>query len=112
MALEDFFENFFTQDYEGVSDGMGGLKKDYFDRDPFQAAIHTVSTTQAELAYRSGTKTIYRITHTSALELHAGDVVRRVRDGKLYRITSDSSDNRTPDVAQERYAYVTAEVMG
>lgn len=112
MAHEDFYEGFFTQDYEAVSDGMGGLKKDYFDRDPFRAAIHTVSTTQAELAYRSGTKTIYRITHPIALELHAGDVVRRVKDGKLYRITSDSSDNRTPDVAQERYAYVTAEVLG
>ena len=111
MALEDFFEDFFTTDYEPKSDGMGGLMKDYFDKDPFRAAISTESSTAAEIAYRTGTKTIFRITIPKGMTLSQGDVVRRVRDNRRYRITSNSGDRQTPDVAKTRYSYVTAEVI-
>jgi len=111
MALEDFFEPFFTQDYESVSDGMGGLMKKYTDKERIQAGCSTESSTQAEIAYRAGTKTIYRITVPVGVVLRQGDVLRRVRDNRLYHVTSDSSDRTTPDVAQVRFSYVTAEVI-
>lgn len=111
MALEDFFEPFFTQDYEAVSNGMGGLMKKYTDKDKIQAGCSTESSTQAEIAYRAGTKTIYRITVPKGIVLRPGDVLRRVRDNRLYRVTSDSSDRTTPDVAQVQFSCVTAEVI-
>lgn len=111
MALEDFFEPFFTQDYESVSDGMGGLMKTYTDKESILAGCSTESSTQAEIAYRAGTKTIYRITVPVGIVLMRGDVLRRVRDNRLYLVTSDSSDRTTPDVAQVRFSYVTAEVI-
>ena len=111
MALEDFYEDFWRQDYEAVSDGMGGLVKRYSDKERFLGAISTVSSDEAVIAYGSGTKTIYRISIPEDESLSHGDVVRRVRDNRRYRITSDSSDRRTPDVAQARHAWVTAEVI-
>lgn len=111
MALEDFFEDFWRQDYESVSDGMGGLMKRYSDKERFLGAISTVSSEEADIAYSSGAKTVYRITIPEGETLSQDDVVRRVRDNRKYRITSDSSDRKTPDVAQVRYAWVTAEVV-
>lgn len=111
MPLEDFYEDFWLMDYESVSDGMGGLMKEYTDKEPFSGAITTVSSQEADIAYSAGTKTIYRITIPESFTLSQGDVVRRVRDNRKYRITSNSGDRRTPDVAQVRYAYVTAEVI-
>ncbi len=111
MALEDFFEDFYLQDYESVSDGMGGLMKRYSDKERFLGAISTESSTEAEIAYSAGTQTIYHITIPESVTLSQGDVVRRVRDNRRYRITSDSADRRTPDVARTRYAWVTAEVV-
>ena len=111
MPLEDFFEDFWLMDYESVSDGMGGLMKKWTDKDPFRAAISTESSTEAEIAYSTGTKTIFRITLPEGTNLSQDDVVRRVKDNRKYRITSNSGDRQTPDVAQVRYSYVTAEVI-
>lgn len=111
MALEDFFEPFFTQDYEAVSNGMGGLMKKYTDKERILAGCSTESSTQAVIAYSAGTKTIYHITVPVGRVLRHGDVLRRVRDNRLYLVTSDSSDRAMPDVAQVQFSYVTAEVI-
>ena len=111
MALEDFFEDLCLQDYESVSDGMGGLTKRYFDKTAFRGGCSAVSTREADVAYSSGTKTVYRLTIPLGVALTQGDVVRRARDGRLYRITSNASDRVTPDKATIQYAYVTAEVI-
>ena len=61
--------------------------------------------------YKNGMKTIYTIVVPPNILLQQNDRVRRVRDGKIYRITSNSSDMMTPDVASEQYAQVMAEVI-
>lgn len=111
MPLEDFLEDFYTTDYEAISDGMGGLMRKYIDKDKFRAGCSTDSSTEAEIAYRTGTKTIFHITLLEGMTLSQGDVVRRVKDNRKYRITSNSGDRQTPDVAQVRQSYVTAEVI-
>lgn len=99
MALEDFFEQFVFQDVKSVPDGMGGMKKSFVDGMPFDAACRQVSSTEAELAYRTGVKTIYKITLPNGIALNQGDFVRRVRDNRIYRITSEPAP--APDMAQD-----------
>lgn len=112
MAVEDFFEAFIVMDYVSRPDGQGGIEYVHQEGAEFRGGIHANSTTEAEIAYRSGTKTIYTITTLTGVELEQNDVVKRLRDGRLYRITGNAIDNTAPDMAQAaRIRQVSAEVM-
>lgn len=109
--LSDFFEDFILQNWSSKPDGFGGIVWETTDGVVFRAGISTNQSTEAQIAYKSGLKTIYTIVHPATLALEQGDRVRRMKDGQLYRITSNSADMSTPAVAQEQYRQVTAEVI-
>ena len=111
MALEDFFEDFIIQSVQYITTGFGTFEPTYTDGAPFRAGISTNSTSEAQIAERSGMRTIYTIVHLPAIALHKDDRVRRVKDGRMYRITSDSADMSTPPGASVQYSQVTAEVI-
>ena len=111
MALENFFEDFIIQSKVYVDTGFGTFEPQYTDGANFRAGISTNSTNEAQIAERSGMKTIYTIVHLPAITLHKDDRVRRIRDGRMYRITSDSADMTTPPGAGVQYGQVTAEVI-
>lgn len=111
MALEDYFEPFIFMDYVSVSDGLGGISWEHKEGAPFMAGITTVQSDEVEVAYRQGMKTIYHITTNLSVELERNNVVKRVADGRLYRITSDAADKQTPKIATVKQNMVTAEVM-
>lgn len=111
MALEDFFEDFIMQNWQSEPDGFGGIVWTLSDGAPFRAGIATMSSTEAQLAYQAGTKTVYRIAHRKTLELEQDDRVKRVKDGRIYRITSNSTDMTTPAPAFEAFSWVSAEMV-
>lgn len=111
MALSDFFEPFVMQVQDSRPDGLGGIEWWTEDGDTFQAGISTMSSTEAKIAEQNGMKTIYTIVAPESVTLRQDDRVKRVKDGRLYRITSDSADMTTPAPASVRYAQVTAEVV-
>lgn len=111
MALTDFFEDFLCMDYVSVSDGLGGISYEFREGAPFMAAIRALGSDEVEVAYRNGLKTIYRITTGLNVELEQNDVVKRVKDGRMYRVTSNAIDTTTPDIANVQQRYVSAEVM-
>ena len=51
----------------------------------------------------------YTITTGKAVNLQYHDVFRRVRDGKIFRVTSDGDDKHTPASAALNMRQVTAE---
>ena len=111
MALKDFFEDFIIQSKVYVDTGFGTFEPQYTDGANFRAGISTNSSVEAQIAERNGMKTIYTIVHLPSIALHKDDRVRRIKDGRMYRITSDSADMITPAMADVRYAQVTAEVI-
>lgn len=111
MALEDFFEDFIIQSKVYVDTGFGTFEPQYTDGASFRAGISTNSSTITQVAERNGMKTIYTIVHLPSIALHKDDRVRRIRDGRMYRITSDSADMITPAMADVKYSQVTAEVI-
>lgn len=112
MAASDFYEDFIFMDYASVSDGLGGLKFEWREGSTFRAGIYANSSTQAEIAYRSGVKTIFTITTDLSVELEYNDVIKRIADGRLYKITGNAIDNTAPGFANEvQIREVTAEVF-
>lgn len=109
--LSDFFIPFNLQSRTPAPDGFGDVIWTYADAVPFMAGISTNSSDEAQIAYRNGLKTIYTIVLRKNLTLRQEDVVKRVTDGKLFRITSNAVDMATPAKANESYWQVTAEVI-
>ncbi len=92
------------------SDGEGGFITRWTEGAPFQASITFDSSMQARIADKQGVSSLYTVTtaKNAALEYH--DVIKRIRDGKVFRITSDGDDKQTPMRAKfGQYLQVTAE---
>ena len=90
-------------------DGEGGFINQWSEGAPFDAAITFDTSIEARTAEKSGVSSLYTVTVSGGIPLEYHDVFRRVSDGKVFRVTSDSDDKKTPPTASFRVAQVTAE---
>lgn len=91
------------------ADGYGGYVISWKNGAEFSAAIVLDSSMQARIAEKQGVSALYTITTKKALNLQYHDVFRRVSDGKIFRVTSDGDDKKTPASASLNMRQVTAE---
>lgn len=96
-------------DKSTVSDGYGGYVIEWKEGADFSAAIVLDSSMQARIAEKQGVSSLYTVTTSKALNLQYHDVFRRVEDGKIFRVTSDGDDKKTPSSATLNMRQVTAE---
>lgn len=92
-----------------VSDGEGGFIVDWVDGAVFKAAITFDTSMQSRIGEKQGVSSRYTVTTSKNAKLEYHDVIRRLNDGKIFRITSDGDDKQTPDSASFQFVQVTAE---
>lgn len=92
-----------------VSDGYGGYKNTWVEGAEFKAAIVFDTSIEARMAEAQGVHSLYTITTEKSLTLEYHDVFKRLRDGKVFRVTSDGDDKFTPNSASLNMRQVTAE---
>lgn len=92
-----------------VDDGYGGYKTVYTKGVSFSAAITFDASMEARRADKEGVSSLYTVTTSRNLILQYHDVFERVRDGKIFRVTSDGDDKFTPKSATLDMRQVTAE---
>ena len=97
-------------DRRTTSDGRGGYVTTWVDGAEIQAAIVLDSSMQARIAEAQGVKSLYTVTTPRAVNLQFHDVLRRDSDGKIFRVTSDGDDKKTPSSATLDMRQVTAEI--
>lgn len=90
-------------------DGEGGFITNWTDGVLFDAAITFDTSMESRIAERQGVTSRYTITTGKNAKLEYHDVIRRLNDGKVFRITSDGDDVQTPDRATFQFLQVTAE---
>ena len=90
-------------------DGEGGFKTDWAEGVRFKTAISFDSSMEARTAEKQGVTSLYTVTVPINAKLEYHDVIKRERDGKIFRITSDGDDKVTPGSASFQFAQVTAE---
>lgn len=90
-------------------DGVGGQKKVWTEGATFTANVSKVTTSPMEVAEAQGAKATYRVTTPKTLVLDFHDVIKRKKDGKVFRITSDGDDMATPDSSTLDMRIVNAE---
>ena len=108
--LTQAMEDVVLMEKQRQPDGEGGfLPAVWVDGVKFKAAITFDSSMQARTAEKDGVTSLYTVTVPKNAKLEYHDVIRRLEDGKVFRITSDGDDKMTPESASFQVIQVTAE---
>ena len=107
--LSEAMESCVILNKQTSSDGYGGYIYTWVEGAMFDAAIVFDTSMQARVADKEGVTSMYTVTTGKELTLEYHDVFRRVKDGKLFRVTSDGDDKYTPPSASLNMRQVTAE---
>lgn len=107
--LTDSMEQCVMLDRTTVDDETGGFYSTWADGASFTAAIVLDSSVQARLAQVQGVQGLYTVTTPRNIRLKYNDVFRRTRDGKIFHVTSDGDDKKTPLMASIDMRQVSAE---
>ena len=92
-----------------VPDGSGGNRTAWEDGKPFKAAIIRDTSTETRIAEAAGTVEMYTVTVSRSVHLKYHAVIKRLSDGKTFRITSDNAEKKTPACSALDIAQSTAE---
>ena len=93
-----------------VPDGEGGFTTYWAEGVQFKAAISFDSSMEARTAEKQGVTSLYTVTVPLNAKLEYHDVLKRLRDDKVFRITSDGDDKITPPSASFQFAQCNNEV--
>ena len=94
---------------ERTPDGSGGYTHTWKEGNTFDAAIIRDTSTEARIAEASGTVEMYTVTVSRSVHLEYHAVIKRLSDGKTFRITSDNAEKKTPVCTSLDMAQSTAE---
>ena len=97
------------QDKRTTEDGYGGFIVQWVDGAGFSAAVVLDDSIQAQQAQAAGVKGVYTVTTAKSINLQYHDVFKRSSDNKIFRVTTDGDDKKTPDSAGIDMRQVRAE---
>lgn len=107
--LTDMMEPFVMLDKRSVSDGLGGFTREWIEGAEFQAAAVLDNSTAARVGAMQGLTSLYTVTTPRNINLQFHEVFKRIRDGKIFRATTDGDDKATPKSAAIDMRQVSAE---
>lgn len=107
--IESFKTNCVLMEKTHTPDGEGGFITTWVEGAQFGAAVVYNSSLQARVAEKQGVTNLYTVTTDKNASLEYHDVFKRISDGKIFRVTSDGDDAKTPDVASFDFSQVSAE---
>lgn len=97
MSLLDVnFEEFTVVNKTVVPDGVGGTTNAWMDGATIRGAMVFDDSKEMKIAKALGAKSVYTFTVRKNVLLDYYTVLRREGDGKIFRLTSNSDDMKTP----------------
>jgi head-tail adaptor len=107
--IDNMMEPCVIMDKVTKRDPAGGKITAYVDGAEIRAAITCDTSLEARIAGADGVKDVYTITTRRSDALAKPDVIKRVRDGAIFRITSDGNEKTSPDISTLDMAQASAE---
>ena len=107
--LEEQMEDCIIIDKTSEPDGYGGRVIKWVEGAEFKAALVLDTSIQAKIAEQEGVTGLYTVTTRKNFNLQYHEVFKRIRDGKIFRVTSDGDDKLTPNSATLNMRQVSAE---
>lgn len=110
MSLLDENAERFVRLKETVSaDGYGGYSTKWIGLEQFTAEIVLETPKEITTAEKKGVGETYNVYTSRNIRLRYHDVIKRLKDGKVLRITSNNDEVYTPPSATLDLRVVTAE---
>lgn len=97
--LENAYEDFTILNKSIIDDGYGGVTTEWTDGATIKGVMVFNNSTEMKIAQAMGVTGAYTLTVRKNIELDYHTVIRRENDSKLFRLTSDSDDKKTPEGA-------------
>jgi hypothetical protein len=97
--VKDAMEKSYIMDKTTTPDGYGGVITTYTTGAEILVAYSFNTSTEARIAAVQGANNRFTLLTKRSVILRYNDIVKRHRDGKYFRVTSDGDDNRTPNAA-------------
>lgn len=107
--LENAYEDFTIVNKSIVDDGYGGTTTAWTDGATIKGAMVFDGSTQMKIAQAMGVTAAYTFTVKKSVELDYHTVLRRESDKKIFRLTSNSDDKKTPEEANLNMRQYSAE---
>lgn len=107
--FESALEKCALMDKVRVEDGYGGFVTQWQEGAKFSAAFSFNSSIEAKTAQKQGVNDVYTISTKKNVILGYHDVIKRLSDGMIFRVTTNGADNKTPDSAALNMRVVSAE---
>lgn len=92
-----------------TDDEFGGYVETWTEGATFKAAIAKVTSAEQLVAEQQGVSESYTIVVSQAITLDYHDILKRVSDGALFRVTSRTVDSEAHPASTVKIAKVTAE---
>ena len=107
--LENAYEDFTVINKVVVDDGYGGTATDWVDGATIKGVMVLDGSTQMKIAQAMGVTSAYTLTVKKNIELDYHTVLRRESDKKIFRLTSNTDDKKTPNEAALNMRQYSAE---
>lgn len=92
-------EKSYIMDKTTTIDEYGGVKTSYKEGAEIMVAYSFDASTEARIASQQGITDRYALFTKKTINLKFPDVIKRASDGQIFRITSNGTDNKTPEAA-------------
>lgn len=109
--LEEYLkmDDFVIMDKTTKSDGLGGVITVWEEGAPVEVALQQETATGKQIAQAlTGIRT-YTVVTKKNVVFRFGDVIKRTKDGQVFRITANADDLKTPNSATIDMRQTTAE---
>ena len=90
-------------------DGLGGSHCGWRDEEVFRAAIVRDRVSDTRVAEKQAATSRYTVTAAPGARLRFHTVLRRLADGRVFRVVGDASDSRPPACAGFDFEQAAAE---
>jgi hypothetical protein len=97
--LDAAFEEFIIMDKSTSDDGYGGVVTEWHEGATISGALVYDNSSMMKIAQAVGSTAAYTLTVRRNVDLDFYTVLKRVSDGRIFRILANSDDNKTPRAA-------------
>lgn len=107
--LDEAMEQYMIINQIKAPDGYGGTTDAWADGPVIKGAMVFNTSQEARTGQALGVTSLYTFTTAKNINLQYHNVIKRLSDGKIFRVTSDGDDKFTPASANLNMRQVTCE---
>lgn len=97
--LENAYEDFIVINKAVIDDGYGGTATTWSEGATIEGAITFDASSVVKIAEALGSTSVYTLTVKKSIDLDFHTVLKRKADNRIFRITANSDDRKTPQGA-------------